>query len=257
MLKEKFDLTGKTALVTGSARGIGRAIAAGFAEYGARVIVHGVRPSAPLEESLAAVRAFSPSSFAVTGDLADPAQVEGIFAQMAENGVTAPDILVANASRQMNIAWSQFDAEEAHREMEINFHATLRMFQLAYPHMKGNGWGRLITVGSVQERRPHPEMIAYAASKGAQENMVRNIARQVAREGITVNNLCPGVFATDRNAEALGNPVYAEKVKNAIPMHDYARPEDAAGAALLLASEAGRYITGATLLMDGGLSLPG
>ena len=112
-------------------------------------------------------------------------------------------------------------------------------------------------MGSVQERRPHPAMIAYAASKGAQENMVRNVARQVASEGITVNNLCPGVFATDRNAEALGNPVYAEKVKNAIPMHDYARPEDAAGAALLLASEAGRYITGATLLMDGGLSLPG
>jgi len=253
MLKEKFDLTGKTALVTGSARGIGRAIAAGFAEYGARVIVHGVKPSAPLEESLAAVRAFSPESFAVTGDLADPAQVEGIFAQ-----ISVPiDILVANASRQMNCAWSAFDAEEAHREMEINFHATLRMFQLVYPHMKARGWGRLITVGSVQERRPHPAMIAYAASKGAQENMVRNIARQVACEGITVNNLCPGVFATDRNAEALGNPVYAEKVKNAIPMHDYARPEDAAGAALLLASDAGRYITGSTLLMDGGLSLPG
>ncbi len=257
MLKEKFDLSGRTALVTGSARGIGRAIAAGFAEYGARVVVHGVKPSAPLEESLAAVRALSPESFAVTGDLADPAQVEGIFAQMAEKGVEAPDILVANASRQKNIAWDAFDAEEAHREMEINFHATLRMFQLAYPSMKAKGWGRLITVGSAQERRPHPEMVAYAASKAAQENMVRNIARQVAREGITANNLCPGVFATDRNAVALGNPVYAEKVKNAIPMHCYAQPEDAAGAALLLASDAGRYITGSTLLVDGGMCMPG
>ena len=257
MLKEKFDLTGKTALVTGSARGIGRAIAAGFAEYGARVIVHGVKPSGPLEESLAAVRVFSPESFAVTGDLADPAQVDGLFAQMAEKGVEAPDILVANASRQMNCAWSAFDAEEAHREMEINFHATLRMFQLAYPHMKAKGWGRLITVGSVQERRPHPEMIGYAATKGAQENMVRNIARQVAKEGITVNNICPGVFFTDRNKDALGDPVYAKKVTDAIPMHDYAVPEDAAGAALLLASDAGRYITGSTIMVDGGLSLPG
>ena len=257
MLREKFDLTGKTALVTGSSRGIGRAIAAAFAEYGARVIVHGVKPSAPLEESLAAVRAFVPECFAVTGDLAVPVQVDGIFAQMEERGVAAPDILVANASRQMNCAWAAFDADEARREMEINFHATLQLFQRAYPHMKEKGWGRLITVGSVQERRPHPEMLAYAASKGAQENMVRNIARQVAREGITVNNLCPGVFATDRNAAALSNPVYAEKVMNAIPMHDYARPEDAAGAALLLASDAGRYITGTTILMDGGLSLPG
>jgi NAD(P)-dependent dehydrogenase (short-subunit alcohol dehydrogenase family) len=131
------------------------------------------------------------------------------------------------------------------------------MFQLAYPKMKAQGWGRLITVGSVQEPRPHPQMCAYAASKAAQENLVRNVARQVAREGITVNNLCPGVFATDRNAAALGNPVYAEKVMNAIPMHDYARPEDAAGAALLLASDAGRYITGATITVDGGLGLPG
>ena len=135
MLKEKFDLTGKIALVTGSARGIGRAIAAGFAEYGARVIVHGVKPSVPLDESLAAVRAFSPDSFAVTGDLAVPAQVEGIFAQMAEKGVAAPDILVANASRQINCPWNEFDADEAHREMEVNFHATMRMFQLVYPHM--------------------------------------------------------------------------------------------------------------------------
>ena len=168
-----------------------------------------------------------------------------------------PDILVANASIQMNIPWSEFDLVEAHREMEVNFHATLRMFQLAYPKMKAQGWGRLIAVGSVQEPRPHPQMCAYAASKAAQENLVRNVARQVAREGITVNNLCPGVFATDRNAAALGNPVYAEKVMNAIPMHDYARPEDAAGAALLLASDAGRYITGSTIVVDGGLRLPG
>jgi NAD(P)-dependent dehydrogenase (short-subunit alcohol dehydrogenase family) len=87
--------------------------------------------------------------------------------------------------------------------------------------------------------------------------MVRNIARQVAKEGITVNNICPGVFFTDRNKDALGDPVYAKKVTDAIPMHDYAVPEDAAGAALLLASDAGRYITGSTIMVDGGLSLPG
>ena len=75
--------------------------------------------------------------------------------------------------------------------------------------------------------------------------------------GITVNNLCPGVFNTDRNRECLADPVYGPKVTAAIPMHDYAVPEDAAGAALLLASDAGRYITGATIMVDGGLSLPG
>ena len=86
---------------------------------------------------------------------------------------------------------------------------------------------------------------------------MRGIARHVAAEGVTVNNLCPGVFFTDRNREALADPVYGPKVAAAIPMRDYALPEDAAGAALLLASDAGRYITGTTIMVDGGLCLPG
>ena len=249
MIKEKFNLTGKTALVTGSARGIGRAIALAFAEFGAKVIVHGSKASVPLDEALEAVRRLSPESFAVAVDLADPRQVEAMPCDV--------DILVANASIQERMKWHEFTMEEARKEAQVNYLATLRMFQMAYPHMKERGWGRLITVGSVQERRPHPDMIGYSATKGAQENMVRSIARQVAKEGITVNNICPGVFFTDRNKDALGDPVYAKKVTDAIPMHDYAVPEDAAGAALLLASDAGRYITGSTIMVDGGLSLPG
>jgi NAD(P)-dependent dehydrogenase (short-subunit alcohol dehydrogenase family) len=141
--------------------------------------------------------------------------------------------------------------------MQVNFFATLRMFQRAYLKMKAQKWGRLITVGSVNERRSHPQMCVYAATKSAQENLVRNLARQLASEGITVNNLCPGVFDTDRNVEYLSDPVYSQKVRDAIPMHYWAKPEDAAGSALLLASDAGRYITGSTIMIDGGISLPG
>ena len=249
MLKEKFSLAGKTALVTGSARGIGRAIALGFAEFGAHVIVHGSKESAPLDEALALTRQFDPQAEKWAADLGDPTAVETLPKNL--------DILVCNASIQSNLKWWEVPRETMLEQMQVNFNATFRMFQLAYPHMKEQGWGRLITVGSVQERRPHPEMPVYAASKGAQENLVRNIARQVAKDGITVNNICPGVFFTDRNREALGDPVYGKRVTDAIPLHDYARPEDAAGAALLLASDAGRYITGATLMVDGGLSLPG
>ena len=256
MLKEKFDLTGKWAFVTGSARGIGRAIAAGLAEFGAKVVVHGTKPSQPLDESLAEVRKWSPDSFAVTGDLSSAGAVADLFAQMRERGVE-PDILVCNASTQKNVPWHEIPLADMQEQMQVNFNATFQMFQMAYPHMKARGWGRMIVVGSVQEQRPHPLMAVYAASKSAQENLVRNLARQISKEGITVNNLCPGVFATDRNKEALGNPVYAEKVMYAIPMHDYARPEDAAGTAVLLASDAGRYITGTTILVDGGLRLPG
>jgi NAD(P)-dependent dehydrogenase (short-subunit alcohol dehydrogenase family) len=234
MIKEKFDLTGKIALVTGSTRGIGKAIGDALEEYGAKVIRHNTKVC----------------------DLSDPAAIDAFFAKLEKEG-SLPDILVANASVQEKIPWTQFPMDEARREVQVNFLATLRMFQLCYPKMKAQKWGRLIVVGSVNERRPHPEMCVYAATKSAQENLVRGVARQVAPEGITVNNLCPGVFYTDRNKECLADPVYGPKVTAAIPMHDYAQPEDAAGTALLLASDAGRYITGATIMVDGGLCLPG
>ena len=249
MFKENFDLSGKTALVTGSARGIGRAIALGLAEFGAHVIVHGSKPSGPLDEALALAREFDPDAATWIADLSDPAAVETLPREV--------DVLVCNASVQSNLKWWEVPRETMLGQMQTNFNATFRMFQLVYPHMKEKGWGRLITVGSVQERRPHPEMPVYSASKAAQENLVRSIARQTAKEGITVNNLCPGVFATDRNRAALSNPEYREKVLNAIPMHMAAEPADAVGTAVLLASNAGRYITGATIMIDGGLSLPG
>ena len=234
MLKEKFDLTGRIALVTGSTRGIGKAIGDAFEEYGARVIRHNTKVC----------------------DLADPAAIEAWFAQLKAEGML-PDILVANASIQAKVPWTEFPMDEARKEIQVNFLATLRMFQLSFPKMKAQQWGRLIAVGSVNERRPHPEMCIYAATKSAQENLVRGLARQVAADGVTVNNLCPGVFNTDRNRECLADPVYGPKVTAAIPMHQYAMPEDAAGAALLLASDAGRYITGATIMVDGALSIPG
>ena len=234
MLKEKFDLTGKIALVTGSTRGIGKAIGDALEEYGAKVIRHNTKVC----------------------DLSDTAAIEAFFAKLEADG-TMPDILVANASIQEKIPWAEFPIDEAKKELQVNLLATLRMFQLSYPKMKAQKWGRLIVVGSVNERRPHPDMCVYAATKSAQENLVRCIARQVAAEGITVNNLCPGVFFTDRNKDCLGDPKYGPKVTAAIPMHAYAMPADAAGAAVLLASDAGRYITGSTIAIDGGLSLPG
>ncbi len=234
MLKEKFDLTGKVALVTGSTRGIGLAIGDAFEECGARVIRHNTKVC----------------------DLADPSAIDAFFDRLEAEG-SLPDIVVANASIQAKIPWADFPRDEACREIQVNFLATLRMFQCAYPKMKAQKWGRLITVGSVNERRPHPDMCVYAATKSAQENLVRGLARQTAAEGITVNNIAPGVFYTDRNKECLADPVYGPRVTAAIPMHDYAMPEDAVGAALLLASDAGRYITGATIMVDGGLCLPG
>ena len=113
----------------------------------------------------------------------------------------------------------------------------------------------VLTVGSVQESLPHPDMVIYGASKCAQAGLVRNLAMQVAGCGVTVNNLAPGVIRTDRNTGRLADAAYSELVLAKIPARRFGAPEDCVGAALLLCSEAGRYITGQSLYVDGGMSL--
>ncbi len=252
---ERFQLHGKQALVTGSSRGIGRAIALGLAECGATVAVHGTQSSRRLDETLADVRAFSPRSIALTGDLSDPQTPARLVAETLD-ALGALDILVANASVQIRKPWAEVTSADMQQQMQVNFHATLRLIQAAAPGMRAKKWGRILTIGSVQQYRPHPDMVVYAASKSAQENLVRNLARQLGPDGITVNNLAPGVILTDRNATVLADETYAERVRNAVPLRFFGESEDCVGAALLLCSEAGRYITGADLPVDGGLRLP-
>jgi NAD(P)-dependent dehydrogenase (short-subunit alcohol dehydrogenase family) len=249
-----FDLAGRNALVTGSSRGIGRAIALALAECGATVAVHGTRSTPALEETCADVRRFSPGSVAVTGDLSLPDVPAQIVADAA-TGLGGLHIVVANASIQIRKPWADVTQAEAEEQMQVNFHATLRLIQAALPTLRAQHWGRIVTVGSIQQQRPHPDMIVYAASKAAQENLVRNLAKQLGPEGITVNNLAPGVILTDRNTDALANQVYAERVRGMIPLRFFGESSDCVGAALLLCSDAGRYITGVDLLVDGGMHL--
>ncbi len=254
-LKKRFDLTGHTALVTGSSRGIGRALAIGLAEFGAKVIVHGSRESEQLKSVLEVVRKFNGESFSIVSDLSKLDSASDILTQIS--GVSElPDILVLNASLQFRTKWNEIDLQAMQAQMHVNFNSSLALMQGCFETMKAQNWGRIITIGSVQEFRPHPDMAVYAASKSAQENLVRNVAKQVAQFGITVNNIAPGVFATDRNEEALSNPEYASKVTACIPSGKYAEPADAAGLAVLLASEAGQYITGVSIPVDAGLRLP-
>ena len=121
--------------------------------------------------------------------------------------------------------------------------------------MKKSGWGRILTLGSVQQSRPHQQMIVYAASKMAQLSMVKNLASQIAKDGVTINNLAPGVFPTIRNTDALQDEKYKAIVESKIPIGFVGDTNDCAAMAILLCSDAGRYITGQDIFVDGGMGL--
>ena len=165
------------------------------------------------------------------------------------------DALVLNASLQYRNHWEEIPLSEVYEQLNCNFVSSLMLIQAAVPNMKKKGRGRIVTVGSVQEAKPHPDMLIYSASKAAQTNMVKSLSLQLAPFGITVNNMAPGVIYTDRNVEALSDPEYAKKVTDSIPVGFYGTPDDCAGTVSLLCSDEGRYITGQSIYVDGGKSV--
>ncbi|MBD8948032.1 MAG: SDR family oxidoreductase [Clostridiales bacterium] len=241
-----FDLTGKTALVTGSTQGIGFAVAACLAGQGASVFVHGGTSAGKAEDAAKKI----PGAKAVCVDLSEKDAAAKLL-EATEN----VDILVCNASVQFRKKWDEITQEEIEAQLQVNFAATLGLIQQFAPHMKENRWGRIITVGSVQQYKPHKDMAVYAASKAAQMSLVTNLAKQLAPFGITVNNLSPGVILTPRNEDALNDAEYKKQVLSGIPCGYAGTAEDCAAPVLLLASSEGRYITGCDLVADGGMRL--
>ena len=242
-----FRLDGKTAFVTGSSQGIGKAIASLLAKQGAKVFVHA---SNSMEKAQKAASEMQGNTACVVGDLSKPDEVENLYKQTGD-----VDILVLNASAQIRNPWDLVTADEMEMQLGVNVKANYRLIQLYQPAMKAKGWGRIVTIGSVQQKVPHKDMPLYAASKCAVMSIVENLAKQFAPFGITVNNMSPGVIDTPRNAAALSDAEYSKKVMAGIPMGYAGRPEDCAPAVLLICSDEGRYITGTDLIVDGGMGL--
>lgn len=242
-------MNGKKALVTGSSRGIGRAIALTLARDGFKVLVHCAGNTAKAEETKALIESAGGEAEIIKADLCDTDETKSLAEKSADC-----DILILNASLQYRNRWDKITLEECYNQLNCNFVSSLLLIQSAAEHMKQSGWGRIITIGSVQEAKPHPDMLVYSASKAAQTNMVKSLSVQLAPYGITVNNVAPGVIYTDRNVEALNDPEYAAKVTKSIPTGFYGEPEDCTGIVSLLCSDKGRYITGQSIYVDGGKS---
>lgn len=240
----------KNALVTGASRGIGRAIALQLARDGFYVWIHYAENQTAAQRLMNEISASGGEAALLQADLCDPKQVEALTSALP--GV---DVLVLNASVQVKTPWEQITQEAASRQVQCNFMASVRLIQAVISHMREKKWGRIVTIGSVQERKPHPDMLVYSATKAAQTNMMESLAVQLAKDGITVNNVAPGVICTDRNTQALSDLDYAQKVLDTIPVGYYGQPEDCAGIVSFLCSEKSRYITGQSIYVDGGKSL--
>ena len=245
------SLSGKTALVTGSSRGIGRAAGLKLASLGAKVIFHGVKESEKLRSAVA--EAGNLTEFR-TADFGNMDEVEKLADTLKKSGLI-PDILVLNASVQSYTGLDNFDGTEFLRMFQANVESSCILLRELLPEMRKKGFGRVIFVGSINGVRPASRLAVYGATKAALMNIARTAAMENAPYGITVNTILPGVIETDRNAEVLRDAKFADELRKNIPMHRFGTVGDCAGAIAFLASDAASYITGAEIPVDGGLQL--
>ena len=251
-----LNLKGRTALVTGSSQGIGRSIALALAENGADIVLN-YRSNRQLAEMTGkAITACGVKCWLWQYDLLSDTITDDFLRLKSDRGISI-DILVLNASVQIRRRWSDVTHDDFCRQMNVNVRASLELIQCCVPDMEAKGWGRIVTVGSVQQYRPSRQMIVYAASKAAQRNMVKMLAWQLGPKGITINNLAPGVIDTARNKKVLADMSFRQDLEKRIPMGTIGESRDLAAMALVLCSDAGRYITGDDILVDGGLNIPG
>jgi len=254
---ELFDLRGRLALVTGGGRGIGRHLVAGLAEAGADVVVTG-RHADALRESAARVEAAGRRAWPIAADVADPAAVDALLAEVErEAGVV--DVLVNNAGRVWAARTLEYPLEGWDRVFDLNVRGLFYLSQQVARGLVAAGRpGSIVHVSSISAFRGAPDeeqpVIAYNASKGAVVALTIDMAVKLAPHGIRVNNIAPGPFLTDMMNHIRHEPEKLARYESGIPLGRSGGEDDIKGAVVFLASEAARFVTGQTLVVDGGVT---
>ena len=256
----EIDLSGKFAVVTGAARGIGRSIALTLAEAGARVLVNDLVKE-EMEKVVQTIRERGGESFSYQADVSIKDQVEGLIEEAVRLGGNI-DILVNNAGILRVAPFLETREKDWDDTLAINLKGTFLCSQAAARYMVGQKWGRIINMASVVGKIPRINNTAYCVSKAGIIHLSRVMALELVKYGITVNSLCPGPTETEMivKVQAKGDPQLLEKIirgdlethRGGIPMGRLARPEELASLVVFLASEKADYITGQSFTIDGG-----
>jgi NAD(P)-dependent dehydrogenase (short-subunit alcohol dehydrogenase family) len=243
-------LDGKVAWITGASRGLGRALAFGFAGAGAKVLLS-ARSADALESVAATIRDAGKEVIVSVGSVSEKADVEAAAA-LAREEWGQIDVLVNNAGISPSFRRSESVPEEEWRQViDINLTGPFLCAQAAYGAMPEAG-GSIVNISSIHANAGHERLVAYSASKGGMEMLTKTLAVEWAKRGVRVNGVAPGYLETDMTTGLREHEKWSASLLAKIPMGRFGRTSEIVGASLFLASDASRYITGATLFADGG-----
>lgn len=253
-----FSLAGRTAMVTGASRGLGRAIALGLAEAGADLII-AARDEAKLEDTAEAIRSLGRKARVISFDLADLKAVQTAADALTRDNIVI-DILVNNGAIGGWGSLHESTLDHWENMFDVNVSSMYILCRDLSKGMAERKWGRIINFASYVADTGRPNLSAYVASKHAVLGMTRAIAADLASHGVTCNAIAPGFFDTDMAAPTVGHPQRAKIFRDAIAIGRFGDPKEMIGPVQFLASDASAYITGHMLPVDGGvaniLSLP-
>jgi L-rhamnose 1-dehydrogenase len=246
-------LQGKNVLITGASRGIGRGTAIECARHGADLGLNWFRDREGIEETMAAVRALGRKVVEVEGDVANPESAQR-FVERAAQALGGVDVFVSNAGICPFHAFLDTPAEVFERTMAVNLHGAYYMTQAAARRMKEQGHGgSLIAISSISALVGGGTQAHYTPTKAGVHSLMQSCAIALGAYGIRCNSVMPGTIATDINKEDLADPVKRSYMEKRIPLGRLGEPRDVAGCVVFLASDLARYVTGAAVLVDGGL----